>query len=408
LKCRHCGGTTFVPLIDLGIAPLANAFIPPEAFDRPEKRYPLRVSVCASCWLAQTEDFVLQEDVFGIKYPYFSSFSASWLAHSRSFVEMAGERFCLDKNSLVVELAANDGYLLQYVQDKGIPCYGVEPTASTAKAARDRGIEVIEEFFGEKLAKHLLDEKGPVDFLIANNVLAHVPALNDFVQGIAVLLKPDGVASIEVQYLVPMISGGHFDTIYHEHYSYYSLSSAIAVFQSNGLMVFDVERLPTHGGSIRIFACRQDGTHPKAPSVERMLQEEQRIGVCSPGFYAGFEQQAKDACGRFVRFLQDAKAQGETVAAYGATAKGNTLLNYAGIDASLIAYVADRNPAKQNCRLPGSGIPVVGESHLNETMPRWIVLLAWNIREELVRQLEYTSTWRGQLVIPRPQVEVVA
>lgn len=401
MKCRHCGSADFVSLIDLGVTPLANAFVPPEAFDREEKRYPLRVGVCSSCWLAQTEDFVGQEDVFGTTYPYFSSIATSWLAHSRAFVDMVAGRFALGPDSLVAEIAANDGYLLQYVREKGIPCYGVEPTASTARMARSRGIEIVEEFFGEPLAARLLAEKGPVDLLVANNVLAHVPALNDFVRGMNRLLAPEGVASIEVQYLVPMIAGGHFDTIYHEHYSYYSLSAAKAVFESNGLVVFDVERLATHGGSLRIFACRAGSRQEIMPAVERMLREEREAGVCTPAFYAGFQRQARDASDRFIQFLRAAKERGEAVAAYGAAAKGNTLLNFAGIDASLLSYVVDRNPAKQGCRLPGSRIPVVAEPHLRESKPRWIVLLAWNIREEVARQLAYVREWGGEIV-PHP------
>ncbi len=389
-----------MPLIDLGVAPLANAFITREAFDCPEKRYPLRVGVCSRCWLAQTEDFVGQEDVFGATYPYFSSFADSWLAHSKAFVDTAVERFSLGANSLVAELAANDGYLLQYVRDRGIPCYGVEPTASTARAARARGIEIVEDFFGDLLAGDLLARKGPVDLLVVNNVLAHVPAINDFVRGMAAMLKPDGVASIEIQYLVPLVRGGHFDTIYHEHYSYFSLSAAKAVLESNGLALFDVEELATHGGSLRIFACRADSRRPVMPSVERLLQAERQAGVCGAAFYADFQKRADDARDRFIQLLQAAKTRGDAVAAYGAAAKGNTLLNYAGVDTSLVPYVVDRNPVKQGSLLPGSRIPVVDESRLREEKPAFVLILAWNLLDEIADQLSYVRLWGGRLVCP--------
>jgi SAM-dependent methyltransferase len=407
LKCRHCEATLDLTFVDLGSAPPSNAYLTREDLAAPETWYPLRVLVCTSCWLVQTEDHTGREELFAHDYAYFSSTSAGWLAHSRAYVEEMVRRFDLGASSMVVEVAANDGYLLQYVKAAGIPCYGVEPTASTAAAARSKGIEIEESFFGVALAKRLAAAGRQADLTAANNVLAHVPDINDFVSGFAALLKPQGVATFEFPHLMKLVAGNQFDTIYHEHYSYLSLSAVRRIFAANGLTIFDVEELPTHGGSLRVFAQRADtGLHASTRRVAELLAAEETAGVKSTAYYDGFQARAEKVKDDFTSFLIDAKRKGLKVGAYGAAAKGNTLMNFAGIRPDFIPYVVDRAASKQGKYMPGSRIPIVDEARLKADRPDIIVILPWNIREEVVVQLAYARDWGARFVIAVPELEV--
>lgn len=408
MKCRHCQHPLTLPFVDLGSAPPSNAYFTKESLLSPEKWFPLRVLVCDRCWLVQTEDFSNAAELFDSHYAYFSGFSTSWLAHSEKYVHEMTERFSLNQNSHVVEVAANDGYLLQYVQAAGVPCLGIEPTASTAQAAREKGIEVVEQFFGVDLATELAEQEKRADLTAANNVLAHVPDINDFVRGFSILLKDDGVATFEFPHLVKLVQEIQFDTIYHEHFSYLSLTAVKAVFESNGLRVFDVQQLTTHGGSLRVFAERANtGQRAISSEVEKLLHSEAKLGLTTANFYLGFQQKTNDVKDEFIRFLIDAKKAGKSVAAYGAAAKGNTLLNYAGIRPDLIQFVVDRNPAKQGKFMPGSRIPIVDEDELRSKQPDFIVVLPWNLLDEIAKQLDYTRQWNAKLVSAIPSLRII-
>lgn len=408
MKCRHCHAELSLPFIDLATAPPSNAYLHPEQLAAPEKWYPLRVFTCMHCWLVQTEDYAHHADLFSGDYAYFSSFSTSWLAHSRRYVTEMASRFALGPASHVVEVAANDGYLLQYVKEAGIPCLGIEPTASTARAAREKGIEIVERFFGVALARQLAAAGKSADLTAANNVLAHVPDINDFVAGFAHLLKPTGVATFEFPHLMRMVADCQFDTVYHEHFSYLSLTSVIRLFEANGLRVFDVEQLETHGGSLRVFAQRRDtGVRPVEAAVARVLAAEGAAGVATAAYYEGFQQRADDIRDGLMAFLIDARRNGKRVGAYGAAAKGNTLLNYAGVRSGLLPWVVDRNPAKQNLFMPGSRIPIVDEAHLKRERPDYVLVLPWNLKAEVREQLAYIRDWGGSFVTAVPKLEIV-
>ncbi|MFY3435824.1 methyltransferase domain-containing protein [Achromobacter mucicolens] len=408
MKCRHCQAELRLPFLDLGHAPPSNAYLSEAALRGPETWFPLRILVCESCWLVQTEDHAGREALFTDDYAYFSSFSSSWLAHSRRYVDAMIGRFGLGKDSMVAEIAANDGYLLQYVNEAGIACYGVEPTASTAQAARDRGIDIVQRFFGVELGDELTESGRAADLIAANNVLAHVPDINDFVSGFAALLKPQGVATFEFPHLLRMVQDGQFDTVYHEHYSYLSLTAVSRIFTANGLSVFDVEHLSTHGGSLRVFAQRLDtGKHETSAEVARTLDEEQRAGVATPDFYACFQQQAERVKNDLLAFLVELRRGGKRIAAYGAAAKGNTLLNFAGVRPDLLPYVVDLNPAKQGKYLPGSHIPIVAEARLREDRPEYILILPWNLKTEVSEQLAYARhDWNAKLVTAIPSLSI--
>ncbi|MDH4446976.1 MAG: class I SAM-dependent methyltransferase [Acidovorax sp.] len=412
MKCRHCGQPLHLPFLDLGSAPPSNAYLSEAALRGPETWFPLRVLVCAHCWLVQTEDHAGREALFTHDYAYFSSFSSSWLAHAKAYVQAMQQRLGLGADSCVVEVASNDGYLLQYVQQAGIPCYGIEPTASTAKAARALGLTVIERFFGVALANELAQEGRQADLIAANNVLAHVPDINDFVAGFARLLKPHGVATFEFPHLLRMVQGCQFDTAYHEHYSYLSLTAVQRIFAANGLVVVDVEELPTHGGSLRVMAARADAAaHPQATSdgaarVAQLLATEAAAGMLGEGFYSDFQSQSRRIKHELLSFLLQCHAEGLTVGAYGAAAKGNTLLNFAGVRPDLLPYVVDKNPAKQGQYLPGSRIPIVDEAHLRAHRPDRVLILPWNLRSEVAAQLDYVRGWGGQFAVAVPQLEV--
>jgi len=407
MKCRHCSAETTLPFVDLGSAPPSNAYLTAQSLHGPEKWFPLRVLVCTQCWLVQTEDFAKADELFDVDYAYFSGFSTSWLAHSERYVSDMVLRFRLGADSHVVEVAANDGYLLQYVQARGVPCTGIEPTASTASAARAKGIEIVESFFGMRLATDLVARGVQADLTAANNVLAHVPDINDFVAGFTCLLKPNGVATFEFPHLLKLALENQFDTIYHEHFSYLSLTAVRKIFAANGLDVFDVQELPTHGGSLRVFAQRADsGQHESTDSVAALLLREAEMGMASADFYAGFQAKTNRVKDDFVRFLLDAAAAGKTVAAYGAAAKGNTLMNYAGVRPDLLSFVVDRNPAKQDKFMPGSRIPIVAEAHLRDVKPDYVVILPWNLKHEVVKQLNYIRNWGGRFVTAVPLLHI--
>lgn len=408
MKCRHCGSELRLSFLDLGSAPPSNAYLTEQDLRAPEIWFPLRILVCEDCWLVQTEDHAGREALFNKDYAYFSSFSSTWLAHAKNYVDQMSTRFGLTANSCVVEVAANDGYLLQYVKQAGIPCYGIEPTASTANAARGKGIDIIERFFGVELAKKLVQAGRQADLIVANNVLAHVPDINDFVSGFACLLKPKGVATFEFPHLLRMAQENQFDTAYHEHYSYLSLTSVRRIFAYNGLTVFDVEQLRTHGGSLRVYAQRSDaGTSVQTPAVKTLLEMEADANMTTVGFYREFQKKAENVKDDLVLFLMDAKRKGLKVSAYGAAAKGNTLLNFSGIGPDLLPYVVDKNPAKQGRYMPGSRIRIAEEAYLKAQQPDIVLILPWNLREELMTQLAYARTWGGRFAVAIPRLQLI-
>jgi len=407
MKCRHCQTKLTQSLIDLATSPPSNAYLTRQLLRAPEKYFPLRVLVCNECWLVQTEDYAGADELFSSDYAYFSSFSTTWLKHAEKYVVDMAARFGLNGSSHVVEVAANDGYLLQYAKERGIPCLGIEPTTSTADAARAKGIEIVEEFFGAKLGQQLAAQGKQADLTVANNVLAHVPDINDFVGGFAAILKPTGVSTFEFPHLLRLVSENQFDTIYHEHYSYLSLTAVKRIFERNGLSVFDVEELPTHGGSLRVFAQRKDtGKREVSPNVAKLQDRETAAGMTNATFYAGFQDKANKVKNDFLAFLIEAKRAGKTVTGYGAAAKGNTLMNYAGVRPDLMSYVVDRNPAKQGKFLPGCRLPIVAEERLKQTRPDYVVILPWNLRTEVVEQLAYIREWGGKFVTAVPSFKI--
>ena len=408
MKCRHCNTEVTLVLVDLGSAPPSNAYLTRLTLRRPEKWFPLKVLVCECCWLVQAESYSRAAELFNDEYAYYSSFSDQWLLHAKTYVSVMCERFGLTPASQVVEVASNDGYLLQFVKVLGIPCVGIEPTAGTAAAARSKGIETIEEFFGVSLANKLLAEGKQADLITANNVLAHVPEINDFVSGFRLLLKTTGIATFEFPHLLQLISNSEFDTIYHEHFSYLSFTTVQQILTKNGLEVFDVEELGSHGGSLRVFAQRSGfGSQLLSRNVANLVQRELEAGIHTPKYYAGFQARAEVVKNEFLVFLVNAKRDGKTVVAYGAAAKGNTLMNYAGVRADLISFVVDRNPAKQGRYMPGSRIPIVPESHLIGLRPDFIVILPWNLRDEVMAQLAYTREWGCAFVVAVPSLDIL-
>jgi SAM-dependent methyltransferase len=407
MNCRHCRAPLSLPLVDLGSSPPSNAYLTESALHGPEKWFPLRVLLCQQCWLAQTEDFAEANQLFSADYSYFSGFSSTWLTHCQHYVQDVIARFGLNQQSLVVEVAANDGYLLQFVQAARIPCLGVEPTAGTAAAARAKGLNIVEDFFGLRLANELAGQGHQADLMVAKNVLAHVPDINDFVAGFGRLLKGQGVATFEFPHLLSLLRECQFDTIYHEHFSYLSLTAVERVMEHNGLHVFDVESHSTHGGSLRVFAqLAQSGPYSRSPRVVELLREEAEAGLLSPAGYADFQKRTDQIKNDFLHFLIEAHRAGQRVAAYGAAAKGNTLLNYSGIRADLVSFVADRNPAKQGKFMPGSRIPIVTEEHLQQERPDYVVILPWNLKEEVSQQLSYIRSWGGKFVTAIPELSL--
>jgi len=387
-------------------SPPSNSYLTAEQLNEPEVYYPLRVWVCEKCFLVQIDEYKSAEQIFDAGYAYFSSFSSSWLEHSRTYVEMMYERFGYSPTSLVIEIASNDGYLLQYFQGKGVPVLGVEPTLSTATAAREKGIETLTEFFGREFARSLSETERQPDLLLGNNVLAHVPDINDFVEGLRIALKPGGVITMEFPHVLRLIEDCQFDTIYHEHFSYLSLTTTKAIFEAHGLRIFDVEELSTHGGSLRIFACHDESDRPTLSNVEELLNKEQNAGITSLDLYEGFQTRVDQIRDELLSFLLTQKRSGKRVAAYGAAAKGNTLLNYCGVKKGLIDFVVDASPHKQGKFLPGSHIPVVDESVLRQSRVDHVLILPWNLKNEITQQLSYIKNWGAKFVTCVPKLDV--
>jgi SAM-dependent methyltransferase len=405
--CRACGADLVHTFADLGVSPVSNAFIKPEYAERGEMFHRLHALVCDRCWLVQLAGGGGAESHFHDDYAYFSSFSSSWLAHAKRYVDAMIARFGLDTDSRVMEIASNDGYLLQYFVQARIACTGVEPTANTAAAARRVGVDTRELFFGRDTATRLLAQTGPVDLLLGNNVLAHVPDINDFVGAMPTMLKPDGVVTLEFPHLLRLIAENQFDTLYHEHYSYLSLTALTPVFARAGLRVFDVEHLPTHGGSVRLFACRTSATHADSAAVGLCLEQERAAGLTSLETYAAFGEQVRETKRALLTFLIDAKRAGRRIAAYGAPAKGNTLLNYCGVGADFIDFTVDRNPLKQGRLLPGSRIPVLAPQAVFDSRPDYLLILPWNIKDEVIDQMAGIRAWGGRFVVPIPTLEIL-
>ncbi|MBJ31438.1 MAG: SAM-dependent methyltransferase [Acidimicrobiaceae bacterium] len=406
MKCRHCAAPLESVFLDLGSAPPSNAYLTADRLAGPEAWYPLRVLVCESCWLVQTEDFARAEELFDDHYAYFSGFSSGWVDHCRRYAEAMVERFELGRESSIVEVACNDGTLLRNFSERGMSCVGIEPTASTAAAARDLGLEVVEEFLGVTVAEALAEAGLRADLLAANNVVAHVPDIVDFVAGCGVLLGDDGVATFEFPHLLRLVDEVQFDTVYHEHFSYLSLTSIRSVAATAGLQAFDVERVPTHGGSLRVFLQRTDvGVRPVTPSIVTLLAEEAEAGVGGRDFYTGFQERAEVLKDDLLRFLLDARQGGRKVVAYGAAAKGNTLLNFAGVRPDLLGAVVDQNPAKQGRFLPGSRIPIVSEQVVVDERPDHVLILPWNLRDEVADRLDYAREWGATFVVAVPSLQ---
>ena len=406
-NCRHCHAPLTITLADLGMSPVANDYLMPAQHASMEPFYPLEVLVCSSCRLAQTRDLLGAGAMFREDYAYFSSHSTSWLDHARRYVEAQRIRFDLSSNNLVVEVASNDGYLLQYVRDFGINAVGIEPCKSVADAAIAKGIDTRVTFFGRGAARALAAEGLYADLLVANNVLAHVPDINDFVSGVAILLKPDGVATFEVQHLLRMMERRQFDTIYHEHFSYLSLIAAKRLFEAADLRVFDVEEITTHGGSIRFFVCRADANHVETPNVARVLKAEFDYGMDTDAVYENWGEAVHASKRSLLRLLIDLKDAGKSIAAYGAPAKGVTLLNFCGVGHDIIDFTVDRAPSKQNHLLPGVHIPILAPDALFERKPDYVLILPWNIEDEITTQCSGIREWGGKFIVPVPHARII-
>lgn len=404
--CRFCGAPLRVTFVDLGLSPLANRYLEPYELNREELFYPLHAYVCEECFLVQLEEFESPERIFS-DYAYFSSYSESWLEHARDYIRMAIRRFGLDDESLVVEIGSNDGYLLQYLVEEGIPVLGIEPAANVALAAEEKGVPTLIRFFSQDLAEELVAEGKSPDLLVGNNVLAHVPELNDFVAGMKVLLRPGGVITMEFPHLQRLLEQNQFDTIYHEHFSYFSLSTARKILGVHGLRIFDVDELPTHGGSLRIYACHaEESSEPPASSVREVLAGEEAGGLTTLEGYLSFSEKVRETKRAVLEFLIEAKRDRRAIAAYGAPAKGNTLLNYCGIGTDFIDYTVDRNPYKQVRFLPGSRIPIHPPEKIRETKPDYILILPWNLTEEIVDQTSHVRAWGAKFVVAIPELRV--
>jgi SAM-dependent methyltransferase len=405
--CRFCSNPLRHTFVDLGMSPLCESYVPAERLDEMEAFYPLHVRVCEQCLLVQLEELVAPEEIF-TEYAYFSSYSDSWVAHARDYVESVVERFGLGGDSQVVEVASNDGYLLQHLVERGVPALGVEPAANVAEVARERGIETVVDFFGRELASRLAEQGHQAHLLIANNVFAHVPDLNDFTAGMQRILAPQGVVTIEFPHLVRLIEGNQFDTIYHEHFSYFSFLTARTVLSAHGLEVFDVDELPTHGGSLRVYAQLEEGArHPTSGRVAELAERERELGLDRLEGHRAFAPRVTETKCRLLEFLIDCHRKGKRVAGYGAPGKGNTLLNYCGIRADLLEFTVDRNPYKQGQFLPGTRIPIHHPEALEQARPDFILILPWNLSDEIVAQLSHARDWGAQFVVPIPEVRVI-
>ncbi len=407
MVCRFCGETLETKFIELSSQASANRFVSPDKLDQPEGKSPLTTFVCNTCLLVQLAEEKSASDIFTADYAYYSAYASSWVEHARRYVDMAVDRFGLGRNSFVVEIASNDGYLLQHLVNRGIPCLGIDPAAQAAQDAQLRGVDTVVDFFNESLADKLVLEKKAADLLVGNNVLAHVPEINDFVRGISVLLKPQGVVTMEFPHVMKLIEDIQFDTIYDEHFSYFSFHTVKNIFAEHGLTLFDVEELPTHGGSLRIFGKKTEESKAKiSTAVNRMQEKERTAGLDQIGGYLGLQKKVDDICRKFNEFLSDQRQSGKIVAAFGAAAKGNTFLNTCGVTADQIDFVVDDTPAKQGKYLPQSHIPIVSETIIRDVNPDYIIILPWNFKTEILKKLEYARDWGCQFVtcIPRLQI----
>jgi SAM-dependent methyltransferase len=405
-RCRFCDAVLQDVFLDLGLSPLANSYVPPERLAASEVFFPLKVHVCRSCFLVQLEVFETPDNIFS-DYAYFSSYSDSWLEHARRYSQNMIERFELHRGSFVVEIASNDGYLLRNFTELNIPVLGIEPAANVAEVAVGKGIRTLVRFFGSDLAKDLLKNERPADLIIGNNVLAHVPQLNDFVAGLKVLLNTQGVITMEFPHLLRLMESNQFDTIYHEHFSYFSLLAVRRVFAAHELTIFDVDELPTHGGSLRIYARHtSDSSKPCTARITDLEAREIALRLNDLQGYTGFSPRVIDTKAKLLSFLVDARREGKRVAAYGAAAKGNTLLNYCGVRTDFIEYVVDRSPEKQGKYLPGTRIPIREPEHVRNTRPDYLLILPWNIKDEVMKQMAYIRSWGGKFVVPIPEVTV--
>lgn len=406
-KCLFCGESLHYTFVDLGMSPLCESYVSSEQLNMMEPFYPLHVRVCGNCFLVQLEEYVDPQNIF-TEYAYFSSYSSDWLKHAENYVDMAAARFGLNPSSLVVEVASNDGYLLQYCVARGIPALGIEPARNVAEVAIQKGVPTRVEFFGEQTARLLAAEGKSADLLLGNNVLAQVPDINDFVKGLKILLKPEGVITIEFPHLMRLMEENQFDTIYHEHFFYFSFITAEKIFAAHGLTLFDVEELPTHGGSLRIFARHtENGSREVSPRVHELRAREVASGIPRLDSYGDFAEKVKETKRKLLQFLISARREGKSVAGYGAPGKGNTLLNYCGIRTDFLDYTVDRNPYKQGKFLPGTHIPIYGPEKIMETKPDYLLILPWNFKEEIMAQNSYIREWGGKFVIPIPEVRVL-
>ncbi len=407
-QCRFCHSPLSRTFADLGVSPISNAFLSADQLNRMEPFYPLHAYVCDNCLLVQLDEFEQPGQIFNDHYAYFSSYSESWLAHARQYTELMIGKLGLDGKSFVVEIASNDGYLLQYFVKKGIPVLGVEPSGNVAAVAKDKGIDTLVTFFTARLAKKLVSERGKADLILGNNVLAHVPALNDFIEGLGLLLAENGVITMEFPHLLRLMAENQFDTIYHEHFSYFSFRTVTRIFATHGLRVFDVERLRTHGGSLRIYACHQQSrNHADQPSIADLLTEEQRAGLDQIGSYSAFAQQVTKTKRELLDFLISKKRQNKTIVGYGAPAKGNTLLNFCGIRTDFIDFTVDKSPHKQGMFLPGTHIPIFEPARIMQTKPDYVLILPWNLKDEIVAEMSAVRSWGGKFAVPIPQVTVL-
>ncbi|MES2850097.1 MAG: class I SAM-dependent methyltransferase [Bacteroidota bacterium] len=405
MQCRFCKTELTHAFIDLVNSPASNSFLTAEQLNEPETFYPLKVYTCHKCFLVQVDEYKKSNAIFDSNYLYFSSYSTSWLKHAKAYTEMMTKRFGYTKDSLVIEVASNDGYLLQYFHQNNIPVLGIEPTANTAEAAKGKGVNSVVDFFGVRLAKELVAKNIKADLLLGNNVLAHVPDIVDFVAGMKVILKENGVVTMEFPHLMQLVDNNQFDTIYHEHFSYLSFTTVKQIFESQGLEMFDVDQVPTHGGSLRIYAKhKEDTTKEISANVKLVLDMEASKGMNGLAYYNGFQEKAMRVKLDLLSFLIQQKNAGKKVAAYGAAAKGNTLLNFCGVKNDLINFVVDANPHKQNKFLPASHIPVMNEQYLKDAKPDYVIILPWNLKDEITQQLSYIREWGGQFVVPIPAV----
>jgi SAM-dependent methyltransferase len=407
MKCRHCDHQLEYIFLDLGYAPASNAYLSKEDLGAPETTFPLKIYVCDQCWLVQTKDYADADELFSADYAYFSSTSQSWLQHAASYTEKITKRLKLEKNSFVIEVASNDGYLLKNFIATGIPCLGVEPTDSTADAAEKMGVPVLREFFGVATAVALAEGGKSADLICGNNVYAHVPDINDFTQGLRIALKEGGTVNLEFPHLMRLIEQNQFDTIYHEHFSYLSLTVVSRIFAQTGLRVFDLEELPTHGGSLRIYGCHDNDSRATEPAVLEMLEREKAFGLQDLSVYRAFQHKANKVKNDFLAFLVEQKREGKSVSAYGAAAKGNTLMNYAGVKNDLIDFVCDAAASKQGKFMPGSHIPILSPAELANHKPDWVVILPWNIADEVIQQQQQVLSWGGKFIIAVPELRVL-